>query len=145
VVQSEKNRRHGCWSGVFRGFSAFFVTRISALTHIFRLPQVSYHNSKLVKRAHVTKDNAIVNKTTKTRREVEHPQLQEQREQRDSAERRKINEIKKKEEAAAAEQRAKYKQEKDARSYDHLMKEDGMVSNSMMKKMSAEEYEDDFM
>lgn len=107
--------------------------------------QVSYHNAKLIKRVHVAKDNAIVNRVSKTRREVEHPPLQEQREARDSAERRKINEVKKKQEAEAEVQRKKYKAEKDARSYDHLMQEDGMVSNAMLKKMSAEEYEDDFM
>lgn len=120
------------------------VGRVTSLLFRFH-KQVSYHSAKLIKRARVVKDNAIVNRVSKTRREIEHPTLQEDREARDREERRKINEVKKKQEEENKKQSEVFKKEKDARSYDHLMKEDGMTSNSMLKKMTAEEYEDDFM
>ena len=89
--------------------------------------------------------NTIVNRVSKTKREVDDYPHQEEREKRDRAERNAINEAKKKQEAEAKVLREQRAKEKDARSYDHLMKEDAMVSNAMLKKMSAEEYEDDFM
>lgn len=42
----------------------------------FFFGQVSYHNSKMVRKVRVEKDNSIVNRVSKTRREVEQPPLQ---------------------------------------------------------------------
>ena len=37
--------------------------------------QVSFHNRKLVKKIRIEKDNSIVNRLTKTKREVANPTL----------------------------------------------------------------------
>jgi hypothetical protein len=48
--------------------------------------QVSYHNAKMVKRIMCEKDNTIVNRVSKTKREVDNYPHQEEREKRDKAE-----------------------------------------------------------
>jgi len=106
--------------------------------------QVSFHDSKMVKKTLVpVRQNHIVNRLNKTREE-KYPDLREEREA-DLREKRKAERI------AREQQKAKDREERQKReelrwqkdhAYDDLMREDQMVSN---QDRDADFYEDDFM
>ncbi|KAL3776689.1 hypothetical protein ACHAWO_003102 [Cyclotella atomus] len=110
--------------------------------------QVGYHRPENVRRVKVDKNNSIVNQLNKTKQE-RHPDLAKEQQDR-------LNEIQ-------AELKAKRREEdkakrlvelerqrvKEERSYERIMTNDNMMSNTEMNatadSTAAEEFEDDFM
>ncbi|KAL7448337.1 hypothetical protein ACHAWC_000543 [Mediolabrus comicus] len=110
--------------------------------------QVGYHRPENVRRCKIAKNNTIVRQLEKTKREL-HPDLAKEQQDR-------LNEIQKHKKAQRIlEEKQKKmealerKKEQEARSYDRIMGEDMMTSNSEMNgtadATAAEDYEDDFM
>ncbi|KAJ1937696.1 hypothetical protein EC988_007815, partial [Linderina pennispora] len=84
--------------------------------------QVSFHNPRQVKRVHVKqRENAIVNRLNKTKRE-EHPDLRQQRADRDKDEKRELKRVYEKKRAEERKIINERKSEKEARSYDAVFK-----------------------
>ncbi|KAI1788884.1 cytoplasmic protein [Ganoderma leucocontextum] len=103
--------------------------------------QVSFHNDKRVKRAHVAKrENVIVNRLNKTKveREVDHEQERVDRVKKENAEKRAAAAQKKKADAELAKAR---EAEKAARSYDSVLVEE----DDDEPQQSVQEMMDDFM
>jgi hypothetical protein len=109
--------------------------------------QVGFHRPENVRRISVEKNGPLVRGLEKSRRE-EYPdlsQLQQDRER--EIQREKKNEYKRLAKAKADVKR-KQKEDKEARSYDHIMKAENMTSTQDIQATedatAAEEYEDDF-
>ncbi|KAJ3273538.1 Coiled-coil domain-containing protein 25 [Terramyces sp. JEL0728] len=108
--------------------------------------QVAFHKNKMVKKVHVeTRQNAIVNRLNKTKKE-EYPDLLElkiqyEKEQRKS--KRQEEEQAKKEQDEYIKQKRKQKENKN---YSSFLKEEYMYSNKGLDMTkSAQELEEDFM
>jgi len=106
--------------------------------------QVSFHDPKMVKKAHVqVRQNAIVNRLNKTREE-KFPDLRAERDA-DQREKRKIERIEREKQKAKdrdeRQRREELRWQKD-HAYDDMMREEEMVSN---QDRDAGFYEDDFM
>mmetsp|Transcript_4678 Transcript_4678/g.8716 ORF Transcript_4678/g.8716 Transcript_4678/m.8716 type:complete len:215 (-) Transcript_4678:41-685(-) len=110
--------------------------------------QVGYHRPENVRRINVEKNNPIVRQLEKNKKEL-YPDLARLQQDR-------MNEIQAQKKAARrAEEKAKKlqelerKREKEERSYDRIMGEEKMISNTEMNatadSTAAEEFEDDFM
>ncbi|OAA53221.1 hypothetical protein ISF_08953 [Cordyceps fumosorosea ARSEF 2679] len=108
--------------------------------------QVSFHNPRLVRRVLVAaRQNPVVNRLTKTRTEVQKPDLKQQRDDRDKERRRKANaalQLQKKEEARQAQEWKEKKWQKD-HAYDDLFTEENMDMQSNQNRSA--DWEDDFM
>ena len=92
--------------------------------------QVGFHKDKEVRKIRVTKrENVIVNRLNKTKREVKNPDLRMERESRDKVEREEKKKIYKEVEEQRKEEEKKRKAEAELRSYDRIMNEDQMTSN----------------
>jgi hypothetical protein len=109
--------------------------------------QVGFHRPDNVRRISVEKNGPIVRQLEKTREE-RHPDLyQEQHDRLREMQltQKEINKQKAKEQAKA---KLALQREKEARSYDRIMKSDKMTSTAEVKATAdvtaAEEYEDDF-
>ncbi|KAK9819142.1 hypothetical protein WJX74_010227 [Apatococcus lobatus] len=109
--------------------------------------QVSFKDNKQVKKVAVPKRiNEIVNRLNKSKRE-EYPDLAGQREAYDQGirlqKKTEVQEQRRSEKAAKDEA----KRQQEARSYQHLMQDDAMVSSQDMasKYQSNKAFEDDFM
>ncbi|KAJ3320407.1 Coiled-coil domain-containing protein 25 [Boothiomyces sp. JEL0866] len=108
--------------------------------------QVAFHKNKMVKKVHVeTRQNAIVNRLNKTKKE-EYPDLLElkvqyEKEQR-KAKRLEEEEMKKQQEEYIKQKR----KEKENKNYSTFLKEEYMYSNKGLDMTkSAQELEEDFM
>ncbi|KAL7525541.1 hypothetical protein ACHAXR_001050 [Thalassiosira sp. AJA248-18] len=110
--------------------------------------QVGYHRPDNVRRCKIEKNNTLVRQLEKTKKEL-YPDLAKEQEQR-----LKEIQVQKKENRRAEEKAKKMEQLENARkkeelSYDRIMGEGNMTSNSEMKATedatAAEEFEDDFM
>lgn len=108
---------------------------------------VSYHRPDNVRRISVEKNNPIVKALERTKEE-RYPDLAQEQQDR-------LNEIIRQNKAAAKQQakeeqmaRLEREREKEARSYDRIMKTENMTAVSEMNATAdataAEEYEDDF-
>jgi len=92
--------------------------------------QVGFHKDKEVRKIRVSKrENHIVNRLNKTKREVKTPDLRTERESRDKLERDERKKINKEIEAQGKEDEKKRQAEAELRSYDRVMTEDQMKSN----------------
>ncbi len=114
-------------------------------TNDMAVGQVGFFKNKKVTKIKVVKDNSIWNRLKKTKREEKNPPLKKYRSERDQAERAKLKAIKAAKKQADMEARIAAKKLKEEMSYDKVLVEDDMVSNSVMASMTAEDYEDDFM
>lgn len=110
--------------------------------------QVGFHRPDNVRRIQVEKNNTVVRQIEKTKIEKSSSNLyQEQQDRLHEIERQQKNEFKKqmKEKQRMKEEAIK---EKQARSYDNIMKEENMTRTSEQKSSAdasaAEEYEEDF-
>lgn len=110
--------------------------------------QVGFHRPENVRRISVEKNGPLVRALEKSRRE-EYPdlaQLQQDRER--EIQREKKNEYKRLAKAKS-EVKQKQREDKEARSYDHIMKSENMTSTQDIQATedatAAEEFEDDFM
>lgn len=111
--------------------------------------QVGYHRPENVKRVKVEKNNPIVKELEKTKKEL-YPNLATEQQDR-------LNEIKEQKKAQWKAEEKKKKMlaleraaEKEARSYERIMTDDKMTSNTQdmhatADSTAAEEFEDDFM
>lgn len=110
--------------------------------------QVGFHRPENVRRMNIGKNNPIVRQIEKSRKEVQNPELDAEQQQR----LREIQQQKKAEWKRLAKEEQKKKEamiaEKEARSYDRIMKSDLMTKTSEMNATAdataAEEFEDDF-
>jgi hypothetical protein len=109
--------------------------------------QVSYHRPENVRRMNVEKNNTIVRAIEKTRREVNNPDLVQEQANRlremQAVKKREFKRMAKEQEDVKKQQQA----EKEARSYDRIMKAENMSSNKHVATedaTAAEDYEDDF-
>jgi hypothetical protein len=108
---------------------------------------IGYHRPENIRRISVEKNGPIVREIEKTRVE-RNPDLAQEQMDRE----REIQALKKKHfkevSKAKAVENAERQQEKEARSYDNMMHEGNITSNSEVKatadSSAAEEYEDDF-
>ena len=92
--------------------------------------QVGFHKDKEVRKIRVTKrENVIVNRLNKTKREVKNPDLRTERESRDKVVREEKKKIYKEVEQKQKEDEKKRKAEAELRSYDRIMNEEQMTSN----------------
>merc|ERR1712109_28501 len=92
--------------------------------------QVGFHKDKEVRKIRVSKrENVIVNRLNKTKREVKNPDLRSERESRDKLEREEKKKIYKQAEKEREEEEKRRKAEAELRSYDRVMCEDNMKSN----------------
>jgi len=92
--------------------------------------QVGFHKDKEVRKIRVSKrENHIVNRLNKTKREIKNPDLRTERENRDKLERDERKKINKEIEAKVKEEEKKRQAEAELRSYDRVMNEDRMKSN----------------
>ncbi|TKR82869.1 hypothetical protein L596_016543 [Steinernema carpocapsae] len=92
--------------------------------------QIGFHSDKAVKRIKVEKKNEIVNRLNKTEIKDHIVDFQAEREARDSK-LRAVEKAKKREFLSKQdEERKKMEQEKEARSYDRLFKDEKMTSNA---------------
>merc|ERR1712203_826732 len=92
--------------------------------------QVGFHKQKEVRKIRVERrENVIVNRLNKTKKEVIKPDLRGQREERDKQERDQKKKIFHQMEAERKEEEKRRKEEAEARSYKNLMVEDKMTSN----------------
>ena len=109
--------------------------------------QVGFHRPDNVRRMEIEKHNSLVRQIEKTKEERNPDLYQEQQQLMKEIQLEKKAQQKKelKEKQLAAEQA---KREKEERSYDRIMTEDNMTSNTQVKASvdasAAEEYEDDF-
>ena len=109
--------------------------------------QVGFHRPDNVRRMEIEKHNSLVRQIEKTKEERNPDLYQEQQQRMKEIQLEKKAQQKKelKEKQLAAEQA---KREKEERSYDRIMTEDNMTSNTQVKASvdasAAEEYEDDF-
>jgi hypothetical protein len=109
--------------------------------------QVGYHNEKNIKKMVVAKkDNDIVNRLNRTKREL-YPDLEAEREAYDKELRGQAKAVaiaQKSEEKAAKEEQ---KRLNELKSYKNIMKEEDMVTVKELREKYAtvEDYEDDFM
>lgn len=109
--------------------------------------QVGFHRPENVRRMNIGKNTPIVKQIEKTRKEL-HPDLDAEQQQRQ----REIQQQKKAEWKRLAKEKQKKKEamiaEKEARSYDRIMRPDLMTRTSEMNATAdataAEEFEDDF-
>ena len=109
--------------------------------------QVGFHRPDNVRRMEVEKHNSIVRQIEKTKEE-RHPDLYAEQQARQKEIQRANKEQYKKDLKAKQLAEAQAQAEKEARSYDRIMNEDNMTSNTQNKASvdasAAEEYEDDF-
>ena len=104
--------------------------------------QVGFHKDKEVRKIKVSKrENLIVNRLNKTKREEKQPDLRAERERRDKMEREEKKMVYKQMEEQRKEEEKKRKDEAELRSYDRIMKEEQMTSN----KDGGGNDSDDFM
>ncbi|KAL7466468.1 hypothetical protein ACHAXS_006767 [Conticribra weissflogii] len=123
------------------------VSLLCSLTSSMVDGQVGFHRPENVRRVKVEKNNPIVNALNKTKKEL-YPDLSKEQQNRlreiqlEMKEKRKAEEKQKKLEDL---EKARIKEE---RSYDRIMNESNMTSNTDMQATAdataAEEYEDDF-
>jgi len=107
--------------------------------------QIGFHDEKAMKLVDVpARLNAVVNRLNRTRSEQTPELFQAAREARDAEERKKEKARKKKRDLEAKAAREAAKKDKEAKSYDNLIKKDDMKTNRLQKK-TAKEYEDDFL
>ena len=108
---------------------------------------MGFHRPDNVRRMEIEKHNSLVRQIEKTKEERNPDLYQEQQQRMKEIQLEKKAQQKKelKEKQLAAEQA---KREKEERSYDRIMTEDNMTSNTQVKASvdasAAEEYEDDF-
>lgn len=109
--------------------------------------QVGFHRPENVRRVSVEKNGPIVRAIEKSRKEL-HPDLFQEQQDRLKEIRRGNKEDFKKEAKAKQYMKIEAQREKEARSYDRIMKEENMTKNTEIKASAdataAEEYEDDF-
>jgi hypothetical protein len=109
--------------------------------------QVGFHRPENVRRVSVEKNGPIVRAIEKSRKEL-HPDLFQEQQDRLKEIRRENKEDFKKEAKAKQYMKIEAQREKEARSYDRIMKEENMTKNTEIKASAdataAEEYEDDF-
>jgi len=92
--------------------------------------QVSFHKQKEVRKIKVARrENVIVNRLNKTKKEEVKPDLRGQREVRDKQERDHQKKLFQKREQEKKEEEKQRKEEAEARSYKNLMVEENMTSN----------------
>ena len=92
--------------------------------------QVGFHKEREVRKIRVSKrENVIVNRLNKTKREVKNPDLRTEREGRDKVEREEKKKVYKEQEKQREEDEKKRKAEAELRSYDRVMNEEQMTSN----------------
>eukprot|EP00823_Brevimastigomonas_motovehiculus_P000506 TRINITY_DN10639_c0_g1_i1.p1 TRINITY_DN10639_c0_g1~~TRINITY_DN10639_c0_g1_i1.p1 ORF type:complete len:215 (-),score=50.01 TRINITY_DN10639_c0_g1_i1:1183-1827(-) len=106
--------------------------------------QVSFHDEKAVKYIEADKDNTIAHAILKTKVEKSATDFKEQREAYDQKKRDSEKKYKKQQAEAEKKLREERAKEKELRSYTNVMKPENMKSNAD-QKLSAEEYEDNFM
>ena len=90
------------------------------------------------------RDNAVVNRLSKTRQEQDSAVIRSSREERDAQQRKQEKDEKRRQ---ADEQRRsieQHRKDKESRSYDAVFQSDSMTSNAQVK-LAAEQYEDEFM
>lgn len=108
---------------------------------------VSFHRPDNVKRMEVQKNNPIVKQIEKTKEE-RCPDLAKEQQDRLNEIQRAKKEAHRKQLKEQEKERIEAEREKEARSYDRLMKAENMTAVSDMKgtadATAAEEYEDDF-
>lgn len=108
---------------------------------------MGFHRPENVRRTNVEKNNPIVKAIEKTREE-RHPDLSQVQQDRLNEIQREKKALYKKMAKEKQEQKLKDQQEKEARSYDRIMKAENMTSVSEIQATedatAAEEYEDDF-
>lgn len=109
--------------------------------------QVGFWKNKAVKKTKVrTRENAIVNRLNKTKRE-EYPDLKAQREAYDAMLKRERQEAYRQAEKERLEEERQRREEKELRSYKGVMDEEKMKSNKEIAEQyaSVEDFEDEFM
>jgi hypothetical protein len=112
--------------------------------------EVGFHNEKLVRKIKVPmKNGPLVRKLEKSKKEV-FPDLRKEKEDRDAEEERELaqeRKMKKKTDAQIKKEMRKKAMEDEAlREYrDVFANEDAITTTKDMSKMTAEEFEDDFM
>ncbi|KAJ1948562.1 Coiled-coil domain-containing protein 25 [Linderina macrospora] len=108
--------------------------------------QVSFHNPRQVKRVHVKqRENAIVNRLNKTKRE-EYPDLRQQKSERDRDEKRELKRAFDKKHAQELKVIKERKSEKEARSYDAVFKnaeKRGKKKNMVVEDLFGDGDDDD--
>ncbi|KAJ1963354.1 Coiled-coil domain-containing protein 25 [Dipsacomyces acuminosporus] len=101
--------------------------------------QVSFHNTKVVKRVHVkTRENAIVNRLNKTKREL-HPDLRQQRLERDKEDKRERRVEMNKQKAQELKLAKERRQEKEARDYSKVFEAAGKKAHQKGKPKVTED------
>ena len=110
--------------------------------------QVGYHRPENVRRVKVDKNNSIVNQLNKTKQE-RHPDLAKEQQDRLNEIQAELKAKRRAEDKAKRLEELERKREKEERSYDRIMTNDNMMSNTEMNatadSTAAEEFEDDFM
>ena len=110
--------------------------------------QVGYHRPDNVRRVKVDKNNSIVNQLNKTKQE-RHPDLAKEQQDRLYEIQAELKAKRRAEDKARRLEELERKKEKEERSYDRIMTDNNMMSNTEMNatadSTAAEEFEDDFM
>lgn len=110
--------------------------------------QVSFKDQGRVKREPVIKrDQAVVNRLNRTKREVKKPDLEGERNAREREVRSLANAQAQKEREEEQKAADEARREKEYKSYDRLMDPESMVTGSQLKETygTAEDYEDNFL
>lgn len=109
---------------------------------------IGYHDSSKVKRIKVVKDQSIVNRLTKTKREA-FPDLAKIQEERARLYRQEVKEMKKQQIVNEKKEKFEREERKKLLNYSSVMVSDKMVSNTeftaTIDDKAAKSYEDDFM
>jgi ribosomal protein L15 len=110
--------------------------------------QVGYHRPENVRRVKVDKNNSIVNQLNKTKQE-RHPDLAKEQQNRLNEIQAELKAKRREEDKAKRLEELERQRVKEERSYDRIMTNDNMMSNTEMNatadSTAAEEFEDDFM
>jgi len=109
--------------------------------------QVGFFRPENIRRVKAEKNNSVVNALTKTKVE-KHPDLFQEQQDRKREIVEEQREKRKAEEKARLRLETERKREKEARSYDRIMKSENMTSNADFEatadNSAAEAYEEDF-
>jgi hypothetical protein len=109
---------------------------------------IGYHDSSKVKRIKVVKDQSIVNRLTKTKREA-FPDLAKIQEERARLYRQEVKEMKKQQIVNEKKEKFEREEKKKLINYSSVMVSEKMVSNTeftaTVDDKAAKSYEDDFM
>jgi ribosomal protein L15 len=110
--------------------------------------QVGYHRPENLRRVKVDKNNSIVNQLNKTKQE-RHPDLAKEQQDRLNEIQAELKAKRREDDKAKRLEELERQRVKEERSYDRIMTNDNMMSNTEMNatadSTAAEEFEDDFM